>query len=297
MTRARIASPLLSAEIDSLGAQLMRLQDGQGRDLLWDGDPAIWKSRAPILFPIVGGLKDGAYRQDGKTYHLPRHGLARTRDFALAATAPERALFRLTADDETRAVYPFDFVLELEFRIDQATLVMTARIENRGDAMMPASFGFHPAFRWPLPYGAPRAAHRITFAQAEPAPIRRLDDAGLILPQPQATPVSGQDLALDDALFAADAMIFDRLHSQGLRYGAPGAPQLDIAFDGMPYLGLWTKPGAPFLCIEPWFSMASPVGWQGEFAEKPGVLKLAPGASRDFVWRATPHFIPTAAPA
>jgi galactose mutarotase-like enzyme len=279
MTLTTIASAGLSAEIDALGAQLSILRDDQGRDLLWDGDPAVWKGRAPILFPIVGNLNGGQYRHAGKTYQLPRHGFARTSLFSVAQAAPDRALLRLAASDETRAVYPFDFMLEILFALADATLTMTATVTNAGVQAMPASFGYHPAFRWPLPYGEDRAAHRIRFAEDEPAPVRYLDAEGLILPQEFPTPIAGRTLVLADELFTRDAIVMDRIASQSLTYGAATGPQLAIGFPDTPQLGLWTKPGAGYVCIEPWQGHADPQGFHGDLTEKPGMMHIAPGQS------------------
>jgi galactose mutarotase-like enzyme len=139
--------------------------------------------------------------------------------------------------------------------------------------------GFHPGFRWPLPYGRERAEHFIEFASDEPAPIRRLDAVGLLAPQPQPTPVSNRRLALNDSLFANDALIFDQLRGRSVTYGAAEGPRIRVDFPDSPYLGIWTKPGgAPFICIEPWQGVTDPVGFSGEFTAKPGVFTVAPGS-------------------
>ncbi|MBH0236343.1 aldose 1-epimerase family protein [Methylobrevis albus] len=277
-----IASADLSAAISPDGAELRLLQDAAGRDLLWDGDPAVWAGRAPILFPIVGTVAGDRYRIGDANYNLPRHGFARRRRFEVVEVAPSQARFRLEDDAETRAVYPFAFRLDLVFALDGTALAMTATVTNRGDAPMPASFGFHPAFRWPLPYGAARSAHIVRFDVAEPAPVRRLDATGLVDPVPRDTPVAGRDLALADELFTDDAIIFDRLAGRGLVYGAPGHPGLVVHYPAMPELGLWSKPGAGYLCIEPWQGHADPAGFAGTLFEKPGIVVLAPGEARDF---------------
>ncbi len=278
--RVAIAAEGLSAEIDPLGAQLHALRDPEGRDLLWDGDAAIWAGRAPILFPIIGELNQGAYRLDDQTYWLPRHGLARRRGFEVVEQTASSARLRLEADDETRAIYPFEFRLDIDFELSGATLTLAATIGNQGSSPMPASFGFHPAFRWPLPYGGARDAHGIVFDHDEPAPIRRLSAAGLLTPKPHPTPVVGRDLHLRDDLFNDDVVIFDRLSSGALTYGAPAGPRLRIDLKGARYLGLWTKPGAPFVCIEPWQGIADPEGYQGDFRAKPGIFEVEPGGSR-----------------
>jgi len=166
-----IRSDGLSAEIDPLGAQLFALRDADGADLLWNGDRAFWTGRAPVLFPIVGALANDRYRLGEREFTLPKHGFARRRLFEVAEAAPGRAVFRLCWDEETLAVYPFRFELDLSFAVAGPTLTMTATVRNLDPAApMAASFGFHPALRWPLPYGQPRAAHALVFEYNEPAP-------------------------------------------------------------------------------------------------------------------------------
>ena len=284
----QISSGQLTAEIHPLGAQLFSLRDGAGHDLQWHGDPAVWKGRAPILFPIVGALAQGQYRLDGHSYSLSRHGFARDRLFALVEASPAGALFRLDWDEETFRLYPFRFQFDLHFAVTDATLRMTATVRNLDeDTTLPASVGFHPALRWPLPYGEPRAAHFLEFEKDEPAPIRRLDAQGLLSPQNFATPVRGRRLELRDELFTADAIIFDNIASRRLSFGAEKGPRIEIEFPGMPYLGVWTKPGAGFICIEPWHGIADPTGFSGDFAAKPGIALLAPGTERTFAMSIT----------
>ena len=275
-----IASERLSAEISTLGAELQRLTDHDGAQLQWDGDPAVWHGRAPILFPVIGLLEGGCYRLDGMTYKMPKHGFARHSTFAVLAKDAGSATFRLAASDATRAIYPFEFQLDIGFSIVGATLTLAATIANLGDRGMPASFGFHPALRWPLPYGRPRADHRIRFAEREAARVRRIDANGFLLADPQPTPVVGDTLTLRDDLFVADALIFDRLMSGSVVYGAPAGPQLEVAFADFPTLGIWTRPGAGFICIEPWHGFSDPVGFDGDIRDKPGIFEVAAAGSQ-----------------
>jgi galactose mutarotase-like enzyme len=278
-----IASDQVTARINPLGAELWSLTDAAGREYLTDADPAFWTGHAPVLFPIVGALNGGVLRLGQSEYPLSKHGFARTSSFECVAASENGARFRLTDSGATRAVYPFAFVFEMAFRIDGPALSMTATVENPGDEPLPFSFGFHPAFAWPLPGGADKAAHRIVFAEEEAQPIRRIDPAsGLLLPEPQSSPVEGRVLAPDAALFEADALIWDRLASRSLSYGAPGGASLDIAFPDTPMLGIWQKPGANYLCIEPWQGIADPLGYAGDFRDKPGAILLPPGEARVF---------------
>jgi len=276
-----IASGELTARISAHGAELHSLTDAAGREYMTDADPAFWTGHAPLLFPIVGALKDGAYRLDGREYRLAKHGFARNSAFALVERDESRALFRLTDSEETRAGYPFAFTMDMEFALADATLAMTATVRNPGDKPLPFSFGFHPAFAWPLPAAAPKEDHAIVFAEPEPQAVRRLDAAGL-LAHSEPTPVDGQRLALRAELFEADALIWDRINSRSVTYGAPGGASLEIAFPDTPMLGIWQKPSARFICIEPWAGIADPAEFAGDFRDKPGVMELAPGASRSF---------------
>ena len=282
-----IASEMLDARINSLGAELSSLRDGAGRELMTDADPAFWAGRAPLLFPIVGRLMGDKYRLDGKEYPLPQHGFARRQQFALVEQAANRAVFRLSDNDETRAVYPFAFTLDAAFTLTGATLATDVIVTNTGDRDMPASFGFHPAFAWPLPFGRPRADHRIVFEEPEPAALSAIALGGWIAPENRPSPLDGRALKLTDQMFERDALVWDRLESQSLRYDGGEGSGLEIGFAGMPKLGIWTKPGARFVCIEPWHGIADPVGFDGEIWDKPGILRFAPGEARIFSMQVT----------
>ncbi|WP_343613644.1 aldose 1-epimerase family protein [Novosphingobium sp.] len=278
-----ITSGALTARINPFGAELWSLQDASGAQYMTDADPAFWTGHAPLLFPIVGGLVDDTYRLGDQTYHLPRHGFARRNAFDVLVVEEDVAVFGLSDSAETRKVYPFAFKLAMAFRLSGQTLHMAATITNADDHPMPFSFGYHPAFAWPLPGGAAKDAHRIVFAKDEPEDIRRVDKAlGQLLPEKQASPVKGRELALSPDLFEQDAVIWDHPHSHALSYGAEGGAWLDVSFPDTQALGLWQAPGAHFLCIEPWQGHADPLGFAGDFTQKPGVVTIEPGQSRTY---------------
>jgi galactose mutarotase-like enzyme len=272
-----ISSGEMTAEIDPRGAQLSVLRAGNDSDLLWNGDPSVWAGRAPLLFPIVGVLSGGRYRLGSKTYPLSRHGFARDRVFTLQHSSSSAVAFRLRADESTESVYPFQFELDVRYELSAATLAVTAIIRNLGAVDMPASFGYHPALRWPLPFGQPRSSHFIEFETDEPATVRRIDAAGLLTPVRHPTPIASRQLQLEDALFQEDVLIFDQLKSRSVSYGGSTGPRLRIDFPDAAYLGVWTKPGANFICIEPWHGITDPEGFSGDFMEKPGVQVLKAG--------------------
>ena len=167
-----IASATLTARIDPTGAELQSLTDAQGREYMSSGDPAFWTGRAPLLFPIIGRLHGDTLCVDGRDYALEKHGFARRSRFDVIDHDASSVTFRLTDSAATRAIYPFAFELDAQFALTGLTLTMTAIVRNPDDVPLPVSFGYHPAFAWPLP-GADRAAHEIIFARDEPAPWRR----------------------------------------------------------------------------------------------------------------------------
>ena len=274
----------ISATIEADGAELCTLQDANGRDLLWDAGP-LWPNHSPVLFPIVGELAGDQAHVGGRAYKLARHGFARRRRFAWVDRATTRCSLELRDDEETRAVYPFGFRLVLSYAIADAALRVEYALTNPGTDVLPASLGAHPAFRWPLRDGA-QTDYRLEFAADEPAPIYRLA-AGLLDPAGLPSPVEGRVLPLDPALFAPDAIIMLEPRSRRLRYVGPGGG-LEFSWEGFPQLGLWQKPGADFICIEPWHGYSSPVGWDGEFHDKPGIMLVPPGKTVTFSWTVRP---------
>lgn len=277
----RLAAGAASAEVSPLGAELLSLKDSQGREWLWQGDAASWPRRAPVLFPVIGRCAGGVLRHQGRTYPMSGgHGFAPHRRFAIARRMGDRCRLRFESDAETRAAYPFDFRLEVDIRLTPRGLHQTALVTNTGDAVMPASIGFHPGFQWPLPSVGDASAtdHLLLFETAEPAPVRRLADH-LLAAAPKPSPIQGRHLVLSPTLFAEGALIFDRLVSRKLWFGVPGRPGLRIDFPDLPHLGLWMLPGARFLCIEPWQGHACPEGFTGDILAKPGMIHLAPGES------------------
>lgn len=274
----------IAATISAQGAELVSLRNAEGTELLWQAGPQ-WPRHAPVLFPIVGKLKHDTLRHGGKTYPMTQHGFARDRRFSWLEQGQRSCKLALTDDDETRARYPFAFRLEITYAVDGADLEVSLAVINAGNETLPASLGGHPAFNWPLLPGLPKEAYALSFANDEPAPVRRLE-GGLMRPQPEPNPIKDRTLMLSERLFDADAMILDRVASHSVRFAAAEGPAIEISWNGFRELGIWSKPGgAPFLCIEPWHGFASPADFDGEFADKPGLMHIAPGARRSLSYR------------
>lgn len=292
-----IGNAQLQARINPLGADLCSLRDSHGNELMGKivtalptepGQPQYhWTCHAPILFPMVGTAHADTVRFDGNPHAMTLHGFALSRLFSVVSQDDDGVVLALTDDEGTHIAYPFRFRLEVTFRLEGATLVNEAVIVNLSDTAMPASFGFHPAFAWPLPYGEERAGHRLTFSHPEPDTLRLLTDAGTLDERRRPSPIDGTVLTLEDSLFTEDALIWDDVRSDRVTYGATQGPALEIAFPDTPMLGVWTKPGADFVCIEPWHGIADVEGYDGDFRDRPGVFELAAGESRRITMRIT----------
>ncbi|HEY5793672.1 MAG TPA: aldose 1-epimerase family protein [Bosea sp. (in: a-proteobacteria)] len=276
----RLGNDRLTIEIALLGAELQSVTDAKGRDWLWNGDAAIWAGRSPLLFPVIGKHPDGKALIDGKRYPIKSHGVARTSVFELIAQDDASCTLRLTDNDETRQAYPFAFALDMTYRLDGASLTMTASIANTGDTVMPFCFGYHPAFLWPLPESG-ALPHRIRLGNgASPAHLR-LGPDGQRAPALHPSAFVDGVLTLDPALFVEDALIIPEGAGHHAWYGADGLPGVAVDFPTMPHLGIWTKPNGPYICIEPWHGLPSPSDPDEPLERRAGVILLAPDAARE----------------
>jgi len=278
-----IAGDLLRASVKTAGGELCRLQTGTGLDLLWDGVPGVWARQAPTLFPVVGSLKGDRLLHEGVSYPMPRHGFAKDREWTLKRLTAHSITLRLVDDAASRAQYPFPFELCVTYHIHDNQLRIQYDLTNPGEGPLFASLGAHPGFRWPIHPDIPKQAHHLVFEKPEAANLPLLNDQGL-LAGTQPSPLKGRDLALKDELFGRDALVFTQAESNALRYSGPGTPILELSWEGFPQLGLWSKPGADFLCVEPWRGHASPEDFDGEFRTKPGVFQVGSGATTTSAW-------------
>lgn len=282
--RHTIESEGFTATVLAHGAELCSLKSADGLELIWQAGPE-WRRHAPLLFPIVGRLKNDQLRHQGKLYPMTQHGFARDSAFEWIERGPSSCRLVLTDNAETRAHYPFAFRLTAAYSVRDGGLDVALEITNSGTDVLPASLGGHPAFNWPLQPGLAKESYRLAFSHDEPAPIRRLKD-GLLRAKAEPTPIKGRVLALSEKLFDDDAIILDAPASHTVHYAAESGPSLEISWNGFRELGIWSKPGgAPFLCIEPWHGFASPVDFDGEFTTKPGLMHIKPGETRALSYR------------
>lgn len=281
-----LAAGRFTAQVKHAGAELCSLKDGAGREYMWQAGEA-WPRHAPILFPIVGRLRDDTLDFGAQQYRMGQHGFARDLRFELVESRAAACRFLLTDSEATHAAYPFPFRLEVAYALRGGSLSIGYTVTNPGETLLPCSIGAHPAFRWPLPGAGAKPTHRLDFEQAEPAPIYRPGADGLLDPTPQELPLSDRSLGLREDLFAGGALILLNPASRRIRFVARGAAALEVAWQGFGQLGIWTRPGADFLCIEPWAGYADIAGFPLNAWDKAGMLMIGPGESRHFVHRIT----------
>jgi len=279
---ARVANDDIAFEVSSLGAELQSLKTSDGRSWLWSGNPAFWNGRSPILFPIVGKAPENTVLVDGQPFEMQQHGIVRREQWRLAEAGETFCLHEIVASEASKAAYPFDFRLTLRHAIKGRQLTVTAEVGNTGSVPLPFGLGFHPAFAWPLP-GADGREHTVNLDNnAEPSLVRI--ENGLRKPGILASPFKAGRLVLDHRYFEEDAMIFPEGAGDGLTYAAEGGPGLHFTFENLPNLALWTKPGAPFICVEPWHGTAPEIGASAEIAARPYSLELAPAETAKFAF-------------
>jgi len=274
----RIENESMFAEIDSLGAQLCRVFDKKrDRDVLWRGDEKIWPGKSPLLFPIVGRVKNDAYKVKGVEYHLPMHGFARRREFAVQAE-DARACFTLRYDEESLKVYPFRFELRLDYRLEGATLYTDYSVTNLDSDEILFSIGAHPGFLC-------ANGDRLIFDENETL-MRRVIDAEThtLLPGGEPCLNNEREIILHGSLFSRDAMVFEEPASAGMKLVRADGSGVHMDFGGAPCLGIWSKPleELKYVCIEPWFGGDDPIGHNGNFEDKPYVERLGEGC--EFKW-------------
>lgn len=269
----------ISISVNPVGAELSSLKNEKnGLNYLWKGDPQFWAKHSPVLFPIVGMLKQGKYSFKGNWYQLPRHGFAREATFTLVSQKEDELVFQLTSSEQTKKWYPFDFSLKLKYQLQHSKMTLTYEVENLGPEPMFFSLGAHPAFAVPLIEGTSYEDYDLIFEEVENSDRWLIADDGIIdktsVPCLNNTTV----LHLKKELFAKDALVFKDLKSHRISLKSDKTPHgWHFDFDDFPFMGIWAAKNAPFVCIEPWCGIADSVLHNQDFESKEGIMKLEAG--------------------
>lgn len=273
-----------SVTLDTTGAQLVSLRDADGREYLWQGDPKYWSGQAPVLFPIVGSLRNNRATAEGKSCEMLRHGIARRMDFARASSSHDSASFLLKSNEETRKRYPFDFEFTVSYCFRRGTLTVGFTIRNTGEEIMPYAVGGHPAFNCPLEKGERFEDYDIVFPQEESVSCPALDPETGLLDFSDRTPVlqAQSVLPVSHGLFAKDALVFDSLRSDSVSLKNRNTGRgVRLGFAGFPFLGIWSAANdAPFVALEPWTGCATAQDEDDDLFRKRGMTILKPEKNR-----------------
>jgi galactose mutarotase-like enzyme len=284
-----IENQRLKVTIHPKGAELQSVfhKDHQ-LEYLWGGDPAFWGKHSPILFPIVGTLKEGIYYYQGKAYTLGRHGFARDSIFEPEMQGPDAVSFLLRSNPETRENFPFDFELRVGYQLLGNGLKTTYGVKNPSLNELYFSIGGHPAFKAPLVSGTDYEDYYLEFEQQETAPRWPISKDGLIEKEPRPLLIDTRQLPLSRELFAADALVFKHPDSSAVSLRSAKTERgLRLDFPGFAFLGLWAAKNADFVCIEPWCGIADSVDSDQEWTTKEGINRLSAGEVFERAWTLT----------
>lgn len=258
----------LTAIITTKGAELISLKK-DGNEYIWEGNPEFWGKHSPILFPIVGTLKNNSYKYNGKSYKLSRHGFARDTEFLVSEVSTNKAVFSLTSSAETLQYYPFDFKLNLVYILEEESLTIRYEVINNGLSKMPFSIGGHPAFALPNEF----ENYSLHFENDETITSYSLKE-DLLSEETTVFKLADKQLPLMYSLFSNDALIIKKFASNTIQILENSTPKIEIRLGKFPNLGIWTKNKAPFLCIEPWYGYSDTFDSNGDLFDKEGIIML-----------------------
>lgn len=279
--RYTVKNDFLEITADEFGAVLTSVRSVNSNfEFLWQANPAVWNGQSPILFPNIGKLLDDKYRLNGKEYSIQRHGFARHRTFSLE-TGEENSLTFLQEDDaETFACYPYHYKLYIKFAIRENRLTVTHTVVNENDTDMYFSIGAHPAFNCEI-------GDKLVFEKTETLESERIDASAVIIDEKIPVLNNEDTLTITKHLFDDDALIFSGLKSEFVTLCSQSSDRkIKFTFGKAPFLAIWAKPNAPYVCIEPWHGVNDSYDKKDDLSQKRGIEHLAAGESFSFSWTA-----------
>jgi galactose mutarotase-like enzyme len=274
----------LIASFSTKGAELQSLRSKKdNREYIWDANPEFWAKHSPVLFPIVGALKNNQYFYQGQTYELSRHGFARDQVFEVEPVNASEVVFTLQDSEESRQNYPFSFSLSLRYTLSVDALTCSYEVQNPAETDLLFSVGGHPAFATPV-NGKQYGDYELTFHADSELEYHKIAD-NLISEEMAVIPLADQKLQLKHELFYNDALVFKSLKSDKITLSnRVDQSALEFSFPGFPYFGIWAAKDADFICLEPWCGIADGVNHNQQLEEKEGIIRLAGKESWQQSW-------------
>lgn len=285
-----IENEYLRLETQSKGAELTSVFNKHNNtEYLWQADKQFWGRHAPVLFPVVGRLKDDTFTYQGQSYQLGQHGFARNFEFKIFDTTDDTITYELASKSRTLKVFPFHFNLKIKYTLTEKTVKTTYSVVNTYMTPLYFSIGGHPGFSCPLQEGEQRSDYKLVFSEPETQNTQLIID-GLRDGKVEQVLNNETTIPLTDELFDNDALIFQNLNSNEISLQKEDAKVLSFDFTGFPYLGIWSKNRkSPFVCIEPWYGVADVLSHNQEITEKEGVMCLQPMESFECSFSFTLH--------
>ncbi len=271
-----IKNEFIKAKIDSLGAQLNSLKKvDKELEYIWQANPKYWNRHSPILFPIVGRLKEDSYFYKNQKYNMTQHGFARDKEFEVIKNELDFLEFKLCSDEKSLEIYPFSFELYLSYKLEKNCLIVAYKVVNKTNEKMFFSIGAHPAFNWPLEENEKKEDYFLEFENVKETKRYFLNDKGLVY-RNEDLEIMDNKMFLNEELFKNDALVFNDLNIKTLTLkNINNENYIKVDFESFPYLGIWSKPSAaPFICIEPWFGVADEQNCTQNFEDKKGLISL-----------------------
>ena len=267
-----------SLAVKEMGAELNSLKSKKtGFEFIWQGNTDIWYGQSPILFPIVGRLLDDKYRLDGTEYTMAKHGIVRKKPFTLIEKTEDSLTFRQSSDEESLQSYPYSFDLDVTFKLTDSGLDVTHTVTNKDDKDMYYSFGAHPAFNCEI-------GDYLEFQNSENLLTERIDHDSILIEEKFPVEINDKKLTITNDLFNDDALILSGYTSKSITLGSDNHNRtVKFNFDS-PLLGIWAKPGAPYVCIEPWWGVNDNYDKKADLSEKRAIMALKSGESASFNW-------------
>lgn len=276
----KLENEFLCVEIAEMGAEVTRIYDKtEDNEILWEGNPVYWKRHSPVLFPNVGKTYKNRVLINGTQYPTSQHGFARDNVFTCIEAANEKASFMFRSSEETKEVYPFDFELHINYKLNKKELTVEWQVKNCGDETMYFTIGGHPAFRFAKPEET-KADYVLKVPGKEKLEYVLIDiSCGCAnVDEVHTLQLNEETYPLSDELFAKDALVVDngQIEEAWLCH-KDGTPYVGVRSAGFPNYGIWSVEGAPFVCLEPWMGRCDNVGFNAELSEKPNVNKVEAG--------------------
>lgn len=266
-----------SARISTIGAECVAWS-ARGRDLLWQRETQHWDRTAPVLFPTVGWSRDGHVKIAGRIHAMPVHGFAAASSFQVISRDCASVVLELCDSRDSRTFFPFAFRLRVRYALESEALHVSFEVSNPGVEILPYACGFHPGFARLL-HGPERDGYAIKFAQEEDNEVPVITSGGLFSSRRRVVALEGRTLALDDDTFRHEALCFLDARSSHVSFAGPHGA-IEMQANGFRHWALWSKPDAPFVCVEAWTGYGDPEDFSGEFADKPSMEHLSPGGVR-----------------